>query len=159
MFKTEEIMDIYLNSRSINEQMLDYVRKCRIGLLKVTVLNLILNFADNSLISEANQKMSLYTKELKEDKYYLKQFKKIIYKLYINGINSFDYDFGALIECIGIKDKSIGNYTKYYVKKIQSQANDRGYPYIKEEEKIDEYNNKMDTLLLKLQNNTLDNNK
>ncbi len=158
MFDVDNIRKIYIDAFTANYLYLDYLKKCRITLFKVGVLNTFIDLADKNLVNEAQEKTKCYMKELKQDKYNLKAIRSVINNVYKHGINMFDDDFAALIKCFELKSISIANSTEYYIKKIESHVNNVGYPALKENDKVDEYNRKINSLILKLGNNGLDNN-
>ncbi len=157
-YNLEDTIDFYINSKNINDFIIKYLRKCRFALLRINILNKIFDLVDPKLLNEAINNTFVYLEEVKNDKYYLKVIKKLIDKSYKAGINEFEEDFLALIVCLEIKNKHISDLEHYYIEKITSQVNNYGYPNKQENDRIDEYNGKIETLLLRLSNNSLDNN-
>ena len=157
-YDLENTIDFYISSKHTNDFLIKYLRRCKYSLLRINILNKIFDLADPKLMYEAINNTYIYLEEVKNDRYYLKVIKKLIDKSYKVGISEFEEDFLALIVCLEIKDKHIIDLENYYIEKITSQVNNHGYPQKQEDVRIDEYNGKIETLLLRLSNNSLDNN-
>lgn len=151
MYDIYKIFDLYLKSRSINEDILVYLKKCRILLIKIKILNSFFDLVDGDLLNESINFNNISLNELKDDKKNLKIIKRILYKANKLYINDFEEDFANIIICIKLKDIHISDVMEYYIKKMHSQVVNEGYPYIKPENKIEEYNGQLDTFILRLQ--------
>ena len=151
MYEMADVIDYYLSSKDANDFMINYLKKCRLTLLKINILNRLFDIADSKLVSEATNNTQLYLEEAKLDRYYLKQIKKIMDKVALNGVNMFEEDFVSLIVCIEIKNKHMANLENYYIEKLTSQVNNHGYPTPQDEDRIEEYNGKIATLVKRLQ--------
>jgi len=158
-YNLEDTIDFYLSSKGINDHLIKHLRICKYSLIKLDILNNIFNLADKKLLNDALNDTYVFLEEVKNDRYYLKKIKKLIDKLYKVGITEFEEDLLALIVCIEIKNKHINDLENYYIEKIDSQINNHGYPNKQDENRIDEYNGKIESLILRLSNNTLDNDK
>jgi len=157
-YNLEDTIDFYINSKNINDYLIKHLRICKYSLIKLDILNNFFDIVDKNLLNCALNDTYVYLEEIKNDRYYLKTIKKLIDKLYKAGITEFEEDLLSLIVCIEIKNKHINDLEKYYIEKIESQVNNHGYPNKQEQSRIDEYNGKIETLLLRLSNNSLDNN-
>lgn len=156
MYSTKEIFDLYISARRINKEILEYLNKCKITLLKARIINRIKMFIDSKELRELSNKINHYIDELKSDKFDLKTYKKIIYFANKNCINEFEYDFAALLKCIEMKDENIGEYINYYIINLTyiiGNINCINPDVV--EDKSSLYNEKMNELSLRI-NNSLD---
>ncbi len=156
MFDFEETADYYNNSYTTNKLSLKYLRRCRIALAKVAILNIFFDLADPALVREARDSVETYIGEVKDDRFYLKLISRIIKKLYINGVDEFEYDLVALLKCIELKDANLAESQDYYVEKIKSHVNNYYYTSPKIDDRLDEYNGKITELVKRLHQNALD---
>ncbi len=156
MFGFDETADYYNDAYDANKQSLKYLKRCRIILAKIAIINMFLDLADKDLVKEARTNVETYISEVKEDRFYLKLLQRIIKKFYINGISDFEYDFVALLKCIEMKDLDIAEAQGYYIEKIKSHVNNYGYAEPKPDARIDEYNSKITELVKRLHQNALD---
>lgn len=157
-YNIEDTIDFYISSKNTNDFLIKYLRECKYYIIKIYFLNKFKDLADENLLIKALNDTLVYFEEVKNDRYYLKVIKKLIDKSYKVGINEFEEDLLSIIVCLEIKDKHIKNLVDYYIEKIINQTNNHGYIYRQDDSRIDEYNNKIETLFLKLSNNSLDNN-
>ena len=157
-YNIEDTIDFYISSKNTNDFVIKNIKEYKYYILKVYLLNKFRNVVDEDLLIESLNNTLIYLEELKNDRYYLKVIKKLIDKSYKVGINEFEEDLLSIIVCIEIKDKHIKKLEDYYIEKITCQIKNFGYQGLLEKNRIDEYNNKIETLFLKLSNNSLDNN-
>lgn len=157
-YNIEDTIDFYIASKNANDFLIKYLRECKYYIIKIYFLNKFKDLADENLLIKALNDTLVYFEEVKNDRYYLKVIKKLIDKSYKVGITEFEEDLLSIIVCIEVKDKHIKNLVDYYIEKIINQTNNHGYIYRQDDSRIDEYNNKIETLFLKLSNNSLDNN-
>ncbi len=156
MYNLEEIIDLFVASEIANKEIYNFLKKCKITLLKAKIINQIKMFIHPSVIDDLNKKINYYISELKSDKFDLKTYKKIIDFSSRKGIYEFEYDFAALVECIKLKDMNIGQIVNYYFLELVSMMDGFNYnnPEIVED-KVSIYNDKMNELSLRI-NNSLD---
>ena len=153
-FGINDTMDYLVCSTLNNKYALGYIKESRNKLYQIKLLSMLFDIADYELVNEAIDNAYYYINELKMDKKYLKLLKKVVLG---SGMEEFEKDFVSLIVCFEVKSKNIFKLQEYYNKKIHSQIN--GFNYIEYiEDRIHEYNGKIDTLVLRLTNNTLDKN-
>lgn len=155
MYDIKDVIDFYLSSKDANDTAIKYLRQCRLALLATDMINRLFDVADAELVSEARDSTYFYLKEAKDDRFYLKTIKKIMDKVALLGVDKYEKDFVSLIYLLEMKNKHMIDLETYYVEKITSQINNHGYPNPQDEDRIDEYNGKIDTLCLRL-NNTID---
>jgi len=156
MYDFDETVEHYSDSYDANKVSLKYLRRCRTALTKIAILNNFFDLADSALIKEARSNTRIYIREVKEDRFYLKLMAKIIKKLYINGVDEFEYDFVALLKCIEMKDINLSQVEAYYIEKIKSHVNRYGYIGVKQDDRIEEFNGKITELVRRLHKNALD---
>lgn len=159
MKNIEEIDELFIDAKTANYQFLDYLKKCRRSLLFVSAANYFKNIVDTNLLKEATLNTKRYIEELKEDRFNLRIIEKTIIKVSSVGVRELEDEFAYIIKCIENKACTLGNAEEYYINKIKSQVMNYEYLSPKVDDRLDEYNNYMNTLILKLRGDTLDKDK
>lgn len=156
MYNTEQIFDLYINARRINKEVMKYLKKCKITLLKARIINLLKIYIDPNELRKINKMIDYFINELKSDQFDLKTYKKIIYFANKNCVDEFDLEFAQLLKCIQMKDENIGEFVDYNILNLTyiiGNINCINPNIVEDESSL--YNEKMNELSLKI-NNSLD---